>query len=46
MLDGAFAIIDDDEFPAARNPIGVKPQYYGVAHKGRYYFRYTWTFGS
>ena len=48
MLDGvfAFAMIYDDEFLAARDPIGVKPMYYGVDLEGRYYFRYGLDFGS
>jgi len=40
LLDGvfAFALIYGDEFMAARDPIGVKPLYYGVDEKGRYMF--------
>jgi asparagine synthase (glutamine-hydrolysing) len=39
MLDGVFAIalIYDDEFFAARDPIGVKPLYYGLDGEGRFY---------
>lgn len=40
MLDGdfAFALIDGDRFMAARDPIGVKPLYYGVGSDGAHYF--------
>ena len=40
MLDGvfAFAIIYGDEFMAARDPIGVKPLYYGEDVDGRKFF--------
>uniref|UniRef100_A0A914XD37 Glutamine amidotransferase type-2 domain-containing protein n=1 Tax=Plectus sambesii TaxID=2011161 RepID=A0A914XD37_9BILA len=40
MLDGdfAFALIDGDRFMAARDPIGVKPLYYGVGADGTHYF--------
>lgn len=39
-LDGdwAFVIIDGDKFMAGRDPIGVKPFYYGKDAKGRLYF--------
>lgn len=38
-LDGmfAFAIFDDDDLMLARDPIGIKPLYYGYA-KGKLYF--------
>ncbi len=38
-LDGmfAFAIFDDDNFMMARDPIGIKPLYYGYKH-GNLYF--------
>jgi asparagine synthase (glutamine-hydrolysing) len=38
-LDGmfAFAIFDGDDFMMARDPIGIKPLYYGY-HKGHLYF--------
>ncbi len=40
MLDGVFAfvVMDDSSFMAARDPIGVKPLYYGFDKKGRMYF--------
>ncbi|KAI1704642.1 asparagine synthase domain-containing protein [Ditylenchus destructor] len=40
MLDGvfAFALIYGDEFLAARDPIGIKPLYYGVDKDGLYFF--------
>ncbi|OQY05611.1 MAG: asparagine synthase B [Bacteroidetes bacterium 4572_117] len=39
-LDGVFAfvIVDGDTFMAARDPIGVKPLYYGVDKSGKMYF--------
>lgn len=39
-LDGdwAFVIIDGDKFMAARDPIGVKPLYYGNDEEGNIYF--------
>lgn len=40
MLDGdfAFVIIKGDDFMAARDPLGVKPLYYGLDERGRMYF--------
>ena len=40
MLDGdfAFVIINGDDFMAARDPLGVKPLYYGLGERGRMYF--------
>lgn len=40
MLDGIFAfmVIDGDDFIAARDPLGVKPLYYGKDQEGRLYF--------
>ena len=39
-LDGdwAFVIIDGDDFMASRDPLGVKPLYYGLDERGRIYF--------
>ncbi len=39
-LDGVFAfvVIDGDDFIAGRDPIGVKPLYYGADAEGRMYF--------
>ncbi|MDO9261717.1 MAG: asparagine synthase B [Flavobacteriaceae bacterium] len=39
-LDGdfAFVVVDGDDFIAARDPIGVKPLYYGKDREGRLYF--------
>ena len=39
-LDGdfAFVIIDGDNYMAARDPLGVKPLYYGLDERGRIYF--------
>lgn len=39
-LDGVFAfvIVDGDSFMAARDPIGVKPLYYGTDKTGKMYF--------
>ncbi|MDP3353213.1 MAG: asparagine synthase B, partial [Flavobacteriaceae bacterium] len=39
-LDGdfAFVVIDGDDFIVARDPIGVKPLYYGKDSEGRLYF--------
>jgi asparagine synthase (glutamine-hydrolysing) len=40
MLDGdfAFVVVDGDDFIAARDPLGVKPLYYGMDERGRTYF--------
>ncbi|MFV8343335.1 asparagine synthase B [Flavobacterium sp. XS2P39] len=40
MLDGdwAFVIVDGDDFIAGRDPMGVKPLYYGLDERGRIYF--------
>jgi len=40
MLDGifAFVVIDGDDFIAGRDPLGVKPLYYGLDERGRVYF--------
>lgn len=40
MLDGdfAFVVIDQDKFIAGRDPIGVKPLYYGKDKEGNLYF--------
>lgn len=39
-LDGifAFVVIDGDDFIAGRDPLGVKPLYYGKDQEGRMYF--------
>lgn len=39
-LDGdfAFVVIDGDDFIAGRDPMGVKPLYYGLDERGRIYF--------
>ncbi|RZJ65099.1 MAG: asparagine synthase B [Flavobacterium sp.] len=40
LLDGdfAFVVIDGDDFIAGRDPLGVKPLYYGLDERGRVYF--------
>lgn len=40
LLDGVFAfvVVDGDRFMVARDPIGVKPLYYGTDTKGKMYF--------
>jgi asparagine synthase (glutamine-hydrolysing) len=40
LLDGmfAFVVIDGDDYIAARDPLGVKPLYYGIDERGRKYF--------
>lgn len=40
LLDGVFGFIvmDGDKFMVARDPIGVKPLYYGQDKSGAYYF--------
>lgn len=40
MLDGdfAFVVLDGEKFVAGRDPIGVKPMYYGKDAEGRLYF--------
>ncbi|WP_347053186.1 asparagine synthase B [Flavobacterium olei] len=39
-LDGdfAFVVIEGDKYIAGRDPIGVKPLYYGLDERGRIYF--------
>lgn len=39
-LDGdfAFVVVDGDDFIAGRDPMGVKPLYYGIDERGRIYF--------
>lgn len=40
LLDGdwAFILVDGDDFMAGRDPMGVKPLYYGLDDRGRMYF--------
>ncbi|MCB0443154.1 MAG: asparagine synthase B [Flavobacterium sp.] len=40
MLDGmfAFVVVDGDDFIAGRDPLGIKPLYYGIDERGRMYF--------
>jgi asparagine synthase (glutamine-hydrolysing) len=40
LLDGmfTFVVIDGDDYIAGRDPLGVKPLYYGVDDRGRMYF--------
>lgn len=40
MLDGdwVFVIMEGDDYIAGRDPIGVKPLYYGLDERGRIYF--------
>ena len=40
MLDGdwAFVVVDGNDFIAGRDPMGVKPLYYGLDERGRIYF--------
>ena len=40
MLDGdwAFVVVDGDDYVAGRDPMGVKPLYYGLDDRGRMYF--------
>lgn len=39
-LDGdfAFVVVSGDDFIAGRDPMGVKPMYYGLDERGRIYF--------
>lgn len=36
--DFAFVVVNGDDFIAARDPLGVKPLYYGLDQRGRIYF--------
>lgn len=40
MLDGmfSFVVINGDDFIAGRDPLGIKPLYYGLDERGRIYF--------
>ena len=40
LLDGdwAFVVVDGDDYIAGRDPMGVKPLYYGLDDRGRMYF--------
>lgn len=40
LLDGdfAFVVVDGDDFIAGRDPMGVKPLYYGIDGRGRIWF--------
>lgn len=40
MLDGmfAFVVIKGDDYIAGRDPLGIKPLYYGLDERGRIYF--------
>ena len=34
----AFVVIDGNDFIGQRDPLGVKPLYYGIDERGRMYF--------
>ena len=40
LLDGdwSFVVVDGDDYIAGRDPMGVKPLYYGLDERGRMYF--------
>lgn len=40
MLDGifAFVVVDGNDYIVARDPLGIKPFYYGIDERGRMYF--------